>query len=90
MTWKVELHDDARRDLRKLDPQVVRRILRFLKDRVEGADDPRCLGEALKGSRLGDLWRYRVGDYRVVADIRDGLLVVLVVHIAHRSQVYRD
>ncbi|MFC9085433.1 type II toxin-antitoxin system RelE family toxin [Nocardiopsis dassonvillei] len=90
MTWKIELHDGAHRELRRLYFQVVRRILRFLKDRVEGADDPRCLGEALKGSRLGDLWRYRVGDYRVVADIRDGLLVVLVVHIAHRSQVYRD
>lgn len=89
MTWKVELHDDARRELRKLDRQAVRRVLRFLDERVAGSSDPRAIGEVLKGNRLGELWRYRVGDHRVIADIQDGLVIVLVLHVGHRSQVYR-
>ncbi|MFD6099216.1 type II toxin-antitoxin system RelE/ParE family toxin [Nocardiopsis flavescens] len=89
MTWRVELHDDAQRELRKLDPQAVRRILRFLGERIEGSSDPRELGEALKGNRLGDLWRYRVGDYRIIADVRDDVVVVLVLHVKHRREVYR-
>ncbi|WP_017599564.1 type II toxin-antitoxin system RelE family toxin [Nocardiopsis lucentensis] len=89
MAWKVELHDDAKRELRKLDGQVARRILRFLNDRISGTEDPRALGDALQGNRLGDLWRYRVGDYRIIADIQDGIVTVLVLHVGHRSQVYR-
>ncbi len=89
MTWRVELHDDAQRELRKLDPQAVRRILRFLSERIEGTSDPRELGEALKGNRLGDLWRYGGGDYRIIADVQDDVVVVLVLHVKHRREVYR-
>ncbi len=65
MAWKVELDAAAVRELDKLDPQVARRILKFLFERVAQLDDPRSVGEALKGSTLGEFWKYRVGDYRV-------------------------
>ncbi|MFE3457490.1 type II toxin-antitoxin system RelE/ParE family toxin [Nocardiopsis aegyptia] len=89
MTWKVELYDDAKRELRKLDHQAARRVLRFLNDRIAGSDDPRAIGDALKDNRLGDLWRYRVRDYRIIADIQDGIVTVLVLHVGHRREVYR-
>ncbi|MDP3230930.1 MAG: type II toxin-antitoxin system RelE/ParE family toxin, partial [Acidovorax sp.] len=79
MAWKVEFDGAAEHDLDKLDPQVARRILSFLFERVSKLDDPRSIGEALKGSKLGNLWKYRVGDYRVISDIQDGALRVLVV-----------
>jgi mRNA interferase RelE/StbE len=58
-------------------------------ERVATLDDPRSIGEALKGSKLGDLWKYRVGDYRVISDIQDGALRVLVVRVGNRREVYR-
>jgi mRNA interferase RelE/StbE len=90
MAWRVELSGLARRNLEDLDPQVARRILAFLHDRIAVLDDPRSIGEALKGARLGALWKYRVGDYRVVADLQDSTLVVLVVKIGNRREVYRQ
>ena len=62
MVWKVELDPAAVRELDKLDPQMARRILTFLHGRVAVLDDPRSIGEALKGSTLGEFWKYRVGD----------------------------
>ena len=89
MAWRVEIDPAVERELRRIDPQVVRRILTFLHDRVAQLADPRSLGEALKGSRLGTFWKYRVGDYRIIASIEDGSLRILVVRIGHRSAVYR-
>jgi len=89
MGWQVELSAGAVKALRRLDAQAVRRILRFLDESVAGASDPRATGKPLKGSVLGDLWRYRVGDYRVVVDIRDRTLTVLVVRVGHRGDIYR-
>lgn len=89
MAWKIELSGGAEKALDKLDPQASRRILRFLRDRLAASDDPRELGKPLKGSRLGRLWRYRVGQYRLVADLRDDILTVLIVRIGHRRDVYR-
>jgi mRNA interferase RelE/StbE len=89
MAWRVELDPAAERELNKLDPQMARRILSFLHGRVAVLDDPRSIGEALKGSRLGEFWKYRVGDYRVTASIEDGALRILVVRIGHRRDVYR-
>lgn len=89
MAWKVELDSAAERDLDKLDPQMARRILAFLYSRIAPLDDPRSIGEALKGSKLGDFWKYRVGDYRIIASIEDGALRVLVVKIGNRREVYR-
>jgi len=90
MAWKVEFDGAAEHDLDKLDPQVARRILSFLFERVSKLDDPRSIGEALKGSKLGNLWKYRVGDYRVISDIQDGALRVLVVRVGNRREVITD
>ena len=89
MAWKVELDPAAEYELDKLDRQVARRILSFLFERVAKLDDPRSIGEALKGSKLGAFWKYRVGDYRIVASIEDGALRVLVVRVGNRREVYR-
>jgi mRNA interferase RelE/StbE len=89
MVWKIELDPAAEWELDKLDPPVAKRILRFLYGRVAALDDPRSIGDALKGSRLGELWKYRVGDYRIIADIEDGALKILVIKIGNRREVYR-
>jgi len=89
MVWKIELDPAAERELDKLDPPVANRILRFLYGRVAALDDPRSIGDAIKGSRLGELWKYRVGDYRVIAHIEDGALKILVIKIGNRREVYR-
>jgi len=89
MAWKVELSSQALKALGQLDAQVARRILTFLHDRVASLDDPRSIGEALKGSRLGEFWKYRIGDYRVISSIEDGALRILVVKIGNRREVYR-
>ncbi len=89
MAWKVEIDLAAERDLGKLDPQIARRILVFLHDRVAKLDDPRSIGDALKGDKLGALWKYRVGDYRIISTIEDGALRILVVRIGNRREVYR-
>lgn len=89
MAWKVELDRAAERDLDKLDSQIAKRILLFLYKRVAILDDPRSIGEALKGSKLGEFWKYRVGDYRIIADIEDAQLNILVVKIGNRREVYR-
>lgn len=88
MAWSVEISDHAERQLRKLDAQVRRRILDWLDERIDGCKNPRHFGEALKGGRAG-LWRYRVGDYRIICQILDGRLVVLALAVGHRREVYR-
>lgn len=87
-TWKVEVEKEAKRELEKLDPQVSRRIERFLYDRIAKLDDPRSVGEALRGSKLGEFWRYRVGDWRIICQIQDAKLVILALRVGHRRQVY--
>ena len=89
MVWRVEFATPALRELDKLDRQVARRILAFLHDRVVAQGDPRGVGQALKGSELGELWKYRIGDYRVIADIEDRVLRVLVMRVGNRKDVYR-
>ena len=89
MTWKVELSAQAQKNLKQLDPQITRRILAFLHSRVAELEDPRSIGEALKRSKLGEFWKYRVGDYRIISSIEDGALCVLVVRIGNRKEVYR-
>lgn len=89
MAWKIELAESARRELARFDPQHARRILKFLAERVAPLDNPRSIGEALKGSTLGAFWKYRVGEYRIIASIEDGQLKILVVRIGNRREVYR-
>ena len=89
MAWRIEFEDAALKELAKLDKPVARRILAFLRQRVAVLDDPRSMGEALKGSKLGEFWKYRVGDYRVIANIEDGALRILVLRVGNRREVYR-
>ena len=89
LAWTIKFAESAARQLRKLDPTAGRRILRFLRERVAPSDDPRALGAALKGDELGQFWKYRVGDYRVIASIDDGAIRIIVVRLGHRRDVYR-
>ena len=75
MAWRIELSGLAQKNLRSLDKQAATRILHFLQDRLAQLEDPRSLGEALKGTKLGEFWKYRVGDYRIIADLQDQELV---------------
>jgi len=89
MAWNVELSESADQELDKLDPQDRERILKFLHQRIAKLDDPRSLGAALRGSQLGEFWKYRVGDYRLILKIDDDRLAVLVLRVGHRKEVYR-
>ena len=88
MAWTIDYTQSARNQLKKLDKPVARRILDFLDNRVAKNEDPRTLGKALTGS-LGTLWRYRVGDYRIICEIQRSTVRILVVRVGHRGEVYR-
>jgi mRNA interferase RelE/StbE len=88
LAWTIEYAKAARDQLRKLDKTVAGRIVNFMEKRVALRDNPRELGKALSGP-LGDFWCYRVGDYRIVCDIRDGSLTILALQIGNRRDVYR-
>jgi mRNA interferase RelE/StbE len=85
MAWKVELSISGERELGKLDAQDRRRILKFLNELA----DPQSIGAALHGSRLGEFWKYRVGDFRLICRIQDDRLIVLVLRVGHRKEIYR-
>jgi mRNA interferase RelE/StbE len=88
LVWTIEFRPNAVSDLRRLDLPVQRRIRRFLRERVIACGNPRQLGKPLHGNK-GDLWSYRVGDYRIICTIEDSRLVVVVVALGHRGQIYR-
>ena len=83
MTWAVEIDDRAAREIRRLDRQVQRRVLSFLRDRIATEENPRRMGHPLTGPKTG-LWRYRVGDYRLICRIENDRVVVLLLTVAHR------
>jgi mRNA interferase RelE/StbE len=85
--WRVEFDRDAARDLRKLGAIAERTILRYLRQRIATTEDPRRFGKPLTGDLKG-LWRYRVGNYRIVASIENDRFVVLIVTVGHRREVY--
>ena len=87
MDWDYKFTSKAFKQLRKLGHEPSRRIVRFLKNRIQGTDDPRQFGKSLKGD-LGEFWRYRVDDFRILCVIQDEELVVLVVKVSHRSSAY--
>jgi len=80
--------DEAAKELKELDRKAARRIVRTLETRIARLDDPRTLGAPLKGGHQG-YWRWRIGDYRVIARIEDERITILVVRVAHRREVYR-
>jgi mRNA interferase RelE/StbE len=89
LAWRIEFHPRAERELSKLDRETARRVLGFLRDRVATVEDPRSLGDALKGPEVARFWKYRVGDYRLVCEIQDQRVTILVVRLGHRRDVYR-
>ena len=88
MVWTIKYTDTARTLLRKIDKQAARSVVKYMDERVAVLENPREKGKALTGP-LGGLWRYRVGDFRIICDIQDGSLCVLVVKIGNRRDVYR-
>jgi mRNA interferase RelE/StbE len=89
MAWSIEISPAADRQLSKLDPQHAKRILKFLSLRLAHLDNPRSIGQALQGASLGEFWKYRVGNYRLICKIEDERIVILVLQIGHRRDVYR-
>ena len=88
MVWAIEFAPEAARELRKLGKQEAGRILRTLEERIAPLEDPRSLGAPLTGEHSG-YWRWRIGDYRVIARIEDARVVILVVRVGRRREVYR-
>ena len=89
MVWQIEFDESAKKELAKLERQVARRLIDFLKNRVLNLRDPRSVGQALRGSTLGEFWKYRVGDFRIIASIQDERMIVLVLRVGNRSDIYR-
>lgn len=88
MTWKIEFDPRALDELKKLDKQAQQRIIKFIRQRLEIDENPRRIGASLTG-KLSGLWKYRVGDYRLVCHINDNLIEVLIVHVGHRKEIYK-
>lgn len=89
LAWQIEFDPDALKDLRKLDKPIQIRLVGFLRTRVSSLTNPRDIGEALSGQRLGSYWKYRVGDWRIICDIQDQKILVRVLRIGNRREVYR-
>jgi len=89
MAWKVEFQKAAEKDLARIDRQQAKRILKYLFERIATDENPRRFGDGLK-SNLSGLWKYRIGNYRVICDIQDSVLSVLVIRIGHRRKVYNQ
>ena len=89
MAWTISYTETALKQLKKLDRSIARRLVDFMDERVAAQGDPRSSGKALTGPLLGSYWRYRVGDYRIICDLQDGALVVLVLEVGNRKDIYR-
>ena len=89
MVWAIEFDEAAKKELAKLDRQVAKRLLDFLKQRVISLKDPLSIGQALKGSKLGEFWKYRVGDFRIIASIQDQKMIILILRVGNRREIYR-
>jgi len=87
-TFNLVYDSTALKQLKKLDKQISKRIIDWLAERLKNRENPRLWGSALKGE-LGEYWRYRVGDYRVLCKILDNELIVLILEIEHRKNVYQ-
>ena len=89
MSWKIEFERGAEKDFGKLPRNVQSRIIRFLLERVAPMENPRTIGEALKGTTLGEFWKFRVGDYRLITSIQDETVTILVVRVGNRKEIYK-
>ena len=93
MAWRIEVSETAEKQLAKLDKPVAKRLRSFLRERLASLDDPRSIGQALRGSELGEFWKYRVGDWRLIRQIKDAKILITVlitvVRLGNRREVYR-
>ena len=89
MTWEIKYTESALHQLKKLDKPIARKVLDFMDERIAPSADPRSSGKNLVGPKMGSYWRYRIGDVRVICDIKDSELVVLVIELGHRKEIYR-
>ena len=89
MAWIIKYTESSSKQLKKLDKQTALPVLDFLDERVAVRADPRSLGKNLKGPKMDEYWRYRVGDIRVICNISDGQMTVLVIEIGNRREFYR-
>ena len=93
MAWRIEVAETAEKQLAKLNQAVAKRLLSFLRERPASLDDPRSIGQALRGSELGEFWKYRVGDWRLIRQIKDAKILITVlitvVRLGNRREVYR-
>ena len=89
MAWTIKYTESSLRQLKRLDKPVAQRVLDYMDERIAVLADPRTAGKNLVGPRMGSYWRYRVGDVRVICDVQDEVLVILVVELGHRREVYR-
>jgi mRNA interferase RelE/StbE len=88
LKWQIKFDDHALKQLKKLDRHDALRIIKYLEERILSGANPRLWGKQLKGSVLGDMWRYRIGDYRALCIIKDDEVIVYVVSVGHRKEVY--
>lgn len=89
MAWIIKYTESASKQLKKLDKQVALRVLNFMDERIATSVDPYAFGKNLKGPKMGQYWRYRVGDVRIICDILDSQVTILVVEIGNRREIYR-
>ena len=89
MVWRIEFESRALKEFQRLERPARERILRFLSERVEPSPDPRSFAEPLAGEAFAGLWRFRVGDFRLIAHFEDEVFLVLIVRIGHRRAIYR-
>lgn len=87
MSWDYKISEPALKQLKKLDKQVAAKIIRYLDERILGAENPRQWGKRLKGE-LNNIWRYRCGDYRILCQLQDEVFIVLVLKAGHRKDIY--
>ena len=89
MAWRIEVSETAEKQLAKLDRPVAKRLRSFLVERLAPLDDPRSIGQALRGSELGEFWKYRVGDWRLICQIKDAKILITVIRLGNRREAYR-
>lgn len=87
MNYRVVFSAQAKKALKKLNRHVYATIVTWIRRNLEGCDNPRLHGKGLTANRSGQ-WRYRIGDYRLIADIQDDIVVILIVTVGHRRDVY--
>ena len=87
MRYRVVFSEKAKKQLKKLDKYVYSLIIGWLEKNIDGSENPRVHGKALKENRVGQ-WRYRIGDYRVICEIKDKEIIVLVLEVGHRKEIY--